>query len=219
MEGLKKRCFIFGSILIIAGICITLIPRRANAAIDEKWMEDKSPMTLAGYQFDASPENPKQSYKMDDRTYQLLQPYGIVSRRYVGRGVDYDVVLIASNNDDSFHDPRICFGAQGWTIEGQKFVSVEVPGRGKIPISLVTMSSEREKGKLAAFFYKTPKGYQSSTAGITLSIFMGPLTGNFNTDAVFYRFMPAEGNPSEEELKAFIVKYMEAAGKVSGGYF
>jgi hypothetical protein len=165
-----------------------------------------------------SVENPKQSYKMDQRTYDLLSPYGIVSRIYGLGDQSYDVVLIAGNDRENVHDPRICFAAQGWELKDLHTVTVTTKTRGTIPMTMLTIVGNGKKN-LAAFFYRGPKGFYASTPELGAALVFAPITGEFNTDAVFYRFMSMSNATTEDELKRFIAKYMDAAYPVSKGFF
>jgi hypothetical protein len=221
MEGLTKRTFIFGGIVAALALAILFLPKRVTSGLTEAQMEDFAPMTVGNFQFSGSPQNPKQSYKMDEKTYRLLQPYGIVSRIYTDGNKSYDVILIAGHSKENFHDPRVCFTAQNWNITEDKEVTVETKERGTVPITIVKISQFSGGGKssMAAFFYRGPTGFYPNTPNLGRAMLMGPLTWHFNTDAVFYRVMPISDNVNEEDLKDFVAKYLDAAKPTSNGFF
>src|SRR5262249_34459561 len=134
---------------------------------DEKWMEARAPEKIGDAPFFKSSQNPAQSYRMNDITYKMLAPYGIVARQYTTKdGKVFDVVLIASESRASFHDPRICFSGSGWTISDQHTVDVPTKTRGVVPVMIVSMENGEKRNQLAAFFYRGPSGFQASTRGL-----------------------------------------------------
>jgi hypothetical protein len=220
MEGLIKRTFIFGGLIAVLTAGMFLAPKRVTSDMNEAKMEDLAPMTVGNFQMTPSNDNPKQSYKMDEKTYRLLQPYGIVSRIYSDGKKAFDVILIAGHSKENFHDPRVCFTAQNWAIKEDKTANIETKTRGIVPVTIVKiaqLSGGRES--MAAFFYRGPNGFYPNTPNLGRAMLMGPLTGHFNTDAVFYRVMPATDSVQEEDLKAFIAEYLDAAEPVSKGFF
>ena len=179
MEGLKKRLFAFGVVTCLFGGFITFAAVRKVEGKAETWLEQQAPDLVDGYSFLRGNGLNEQTYKMDKETYRVLEPYGIVSRVYQKQGKNVDVVLIASNNKVSFHDPRICFSAQGWTLEDPRVVSVETTSRGAIPVSFTKLvGREYQQGKrLAAFFYKGPDGFHANTSRLQLSLLLVDVTG------------------------------------------
>lgn len=54
-----------------------------------------------------------------------------------GRGDEIQVSIVLSGHDmnTSIHRPERCLPAQGWTIAKKKAAEMEVPGRGKLPMT------------------------------------------------------------------------------------
>jgi len=221
MEGLKKRAFIFGGIMLAAGaINLATVIRAERPNKTEKWMESKAPERVGDMSFIRSEANPQQSYKMDEVTYRVLAPFGIVPRIYTGNsGESYDVVLIASESRASFHDPRLCFSASGWTLVEQHTAEVQTKTRGVVPITVVRMDGRNSKGQLAAFFYRGPSGFNSSTVSVKLDMFWKRLFGSKDVEGVFYRIIPQNEFITEDQMKKFIGEYLEASKSSSDGYF
>lgn len=221
MEGLKKRTYIFAAVMLLAGVVNTVTVARAERPDkDEKWMEQRAPDKVGERTYMTSGDNPEQSYRMNDVTYRVLDPFGIVARQYTGSdGKVYDVVLIASESRASFHDPRICFAGSGWRLVDQNVQEVKTKTRGTIPVMFVTMESDTQRNQLAAFFYKGPSGFMASTRGLKWDMFLKKLIRNEQVEGVFYRFIPQHPNASVEDLKSFIVEYLEASKDSSEGYF
>lgn len=220
MEKLKSRALIFAGVMAAVGTFNIWTGTAATGpGKTESWMESMSPERVDGMAFMRSERNPRQSYRMDDRTYSLLAPYGIVARLYSDAARSYDVVLIASRSRASFHDPRVCFSGQGWTLVEQTTETVQTKTRGKVPVTLTRMDGRTQRGALAAFLYRGPSGFHASTVGLKWDMFMQRLLNRPDTDGVFYRFIPQSQNVTKEELLAFIATYLDAANESSKGYF
>ncbi|HXH60693.1 MAG TPA: exosortase-associated EpsI family protein [Fimbriimonadaceae bacterium] len=225
MEGLKKRAIIATAVLMLGGLAIAFTTKHPNAGKTEQWMLDHSPRQVDGFRMLGGAESPLYSYKMDQVTYDTLQPYGIVARVYENQQTEetYDVVLIASQSKDSFHDPRVCFSAQQWSIENQWVDNVQTKTRGKVSISIVQMDGPDGNNRLAAFLYKGPGGFFGDTKALKLSMFLEQLKGGTNLDGAFYRFIPQNTGRDQTktiiDMKKFIGEYLDAANQVSDGYF
>lgn len=219
MEGLKLRVIILSVIMFAFGMWVNLSTKEVFASKTEKEMEKLAPRTFDGYAFTPSRENPEQSYRMDDTTYRRLKPYGIVCRSYYKGDKTFDVVLIASQSRGSFHDPRVCFSAQGYTITNEEASVMDTEARGKVPFTAVTMDSGQAKGALAMYFYRGPGGYYRNVVGLKFAMFKERLMGGKDVDGVFYRIIPGYPGATVDDLKKFAGEYLAAAKPVSGGYF
>ena len=146
--------------------------------------------------FFRDPRNPAQSYRMNDITYKMLAPFGIVARQYTTRdGKVFDVVLIASESRASFHDPRICFSGSGWTIADQRTAEVQTRTRGTVPVMIVTMENGQKRDQMAAFFYRGPSGFQASTRGLKWDMFVKRLFNNPDVEGVSIGSSPSTRTP------------------------
>ncbi len=217
MERLVKSSYILGGVLLAAGAYINFAGKTTYASKDEHWMEANSPKKLGEFAMIAGGENPEQSYSMGDVVRNELAPYGIVCRVYKNYNLRVDVVLIASQNKASFHDPRVCFTAQGWSIADESGIEIDTP-RGKIPATFVKMVRNGENST-GIYFYKGPGGYYSNATALKLGMFWERFRGGKNIDGVFYRFMPYNCELSKEDLTKFVSDYMVEVGKTSHDYF
>ena len=137
----------------------------------------------------------------------------------------YDVVLIVSDDKESFHDPQICFTAQNYTILSATPINIPTQSRGEIPATLVRMNSPQGT-VLAAYFYRGPEQFHASPVSVKWSMFWEQFTSGQTTKGVFYRFIPMRVNVPESQLPAlqrellsFIGEYMDASGKLEDGVF
>jgi hypothetical protein len=220
MNALKGRTYGLAAFLALAGGAAFLFGGNASASRkDEKFMEARAPGIIPGYRMELGPNgNTSCTYKMDEGTYKALHPFGIVARQFSNAVNTFDVVLISSDSHESFHDPKICFSAQGWTLGDEKEVDIDVPGRGKIPFTVVQMAGPKSTS-VAAYCYRGPRGFVPSSKRLQLDMFAEVLTGNKPMDSTFYRFMPASAGAGLPELEEFIKTYMATAPGESGGYY
>lgn len=225
MEGLKKRATIAVGLILAAGLAVAFINRAAAEPKTEEWMLKTLPTEFGEYRATSSVENPLYTYRMDDVTYNTLEPYGIVARVFTNSKTseEYDAVVIASRSKDSFHDPRVCFSAQGWSISNQWVETVETKTRGALPVTLVVMTGNDGRDRIAAFLYKGPGGFHATTQRLKAFMFLETLFGGTDLDGVFYRFIPQKYSPNDPDqttkLKRFVVEFVDAANKASDGYF
>jgi exosortase len=212
-SGLKKRAFAVAGLFVLCGAVIIAAPKpKAAPGRTEAWMESKAPLQIDNYKVTST-------YKMDPSTYAELQPYGIVCRIFTAGVESYDVTLVASNRKTSFHDPRVCFPAQGWSFNDQQKIMIQTQTRGVIPATLITMEGDDHSQQLAAYFYRDRKGFYPSPQGLSWSMFIDQFAGRTDNEGVFYRFMPNHKGATVDQLTHFIERYMDEAPKTSGGYF
>jgi exosortase len=211
-RSLKARAMFVGAALVLGGAVVWAAPKpKALPGRTEAWMEQTAPSTVGNYKIEST-------YKMDPSTYKELQPYGIVCRILGDGKQSYDVTLVASNRKTSFHDPRVCFPAQGWSFDDQKRVVVNT-ARGPIPVSIISMTEEdTNSNQLAAYFFRGPKGFYPTPQALSFSMLMDQFMGK-NDEGVFYRFMPNFKGATLAQLETFIQQYMDEAQKKSGGFF
>lgn len=179
------------------------------------------PATVESYRFIENPETPGATYKMDEVTYELLKPYGIVARVYESElhNQSIDVVLIAGDNRDTFHDPRICFAGQGWQIMNEQRLTIET-AMGTLPLTVVSLAHEEEgRRRIAAYLWKAPGGYFGDPRSLSVAIMKAPFFGHRDMTMAFYRFMPISGFSDQEELLEFVGKFMDKVRVYSDGYF
>lgn len=220
MEGLMKRVFVLCAVFAAFGLLIFGTSRKDFKKKTEDELISMAPLTVGNMAFTPSPTDHRITYRMDEVTYKTLNPFGIVARRYNDGDKHFDAVLIASRSRASFHDPRICFTAQGWTIEKQSNEVVQSKKRGKVPITLVEMRHQDGRRNMAAYFYKGPGGkFYGTTQGLKWGMFFEQLRGGDDIDGIFYRFIPDYERATIDEFKDFIGKYLDYAEESSKGYF
>jgi hypothetical protein len=200
-------------------------PKAATKPKTEEWMLDNLPKSVPGFTMLEYESSQEYTYRMDERTYNELAPFGIVARVYSNpeTGELYDVVIIASRSRDSFHDPRICFTAQGMTLSSQWPDKVETKSRGTAYMTMTLMDSDTGRNNLAAFLYRGQGTFYKTTNELKLGMAKETLLFGSDLDGVFYRFIPQHKTEDQvqqrEQLKKFISMYLDEASEFSKGYF
>jgi hypothetical protein len=218
MEGLKLRVFVFAALMLVLGVLVWAAPRANTVNRSESWMEQRMPDTVGNFRYRRSADNPEQSYRMDQTTYDVLKPFGIVCRVYEFAGRAYDVVVIASRDKDSFHDPRVCFTAGGFAIRLEQRGMIKTKTRGLVPVTIAHLSSDRGQ-QSSVFFYRGPGGFTATTMGLKWDMFKEQFGGGDNIDGVFYRIIPLNRGTTDEELARFVGQFLDEAKVTSDGYF
>ena len=220
MAGLANRIYIASGIILVAGIGINFLGKAKASGYDEAFMEKSAPMKVADFTFQGSQDSPGKSYTADDRTYELLKPFGIVPRHYDNGTQRFEVLLISSNTKESFHDQKVCFPGQGMTPTGEKVYDLEVEGRGTIPVVVATYQTDSNEQVISAYFYRGPGGYHKYPQQLARAMLMNAVFGaRQSNNSTYYRFMPQYRGATVEDTLAFIKAYMPAAEKSSKGFY
>lgn len=184
----------------------------------ENELETWVPRQVGDYKMIAGDEDPNQSYKMDELTYEILNPFGIVARVLDNGQQRFDVVIIAGDNADSFHDQRACFRGQGWEIKDAKDVMIETEERGEIPFVLIDIKRQDGMESKAAYAFQGPsKEIYADDFRMWQDFMISELTSGVPKPGYFYRFIPMSQDVTEEELREFIALYMDEAYRYSDG--
>ncbi len=219
MERLRKRTIGLAITLLIVGIGIQLAPKaQATPGHDETWMEANLPKSIGKFVMVPGDGGPEQTYKMPEFTYSELKPYGIVCRVFRSGDDIIDVVVISSNRKESFHDPKVCFTAQGWEFNDleEKNISTKL---GDVPATVATMTNKDGRKSQTVFFYKDADNYYAAPQWMALNMLKRKMMFKGSADGVFYRFIGLSPSVTQEKLQAFISDYLEESKKTSKGAF
>ncbi|HWD37697.1 MAG TPA: exosortase-associated EpsI family protein [Fimbriimonas sp.] len=218
MEGLTKRAYGLALLFLAAGIYAHALPPKPGPVRTEQWMEQQSLGAFDAYSLAAvDPKDPLISYRMDPSIYAELGPYGIVCREFTNGVSSYDVVLIGSQAKASFHDPKVCFTAQGWQLDQQDVAVAPTKLRGNVPVTVAQIHSD-EGTRWAAFCYKGPYGFGAGTTDLKLQMFKYSLLNSKVSDGIFYRFI-SESDGDKATLLKFVGEYLDASAKHADGFF
>lgn len=217
MERLRLHAFILAGVLLIGGSIIQMRPKVQKIDRTEEWMISQLPNEVDGLKFVEGSDTPGMTYRMDKSTYDVLQPYGIVSRVYGSTARGFDVVIISSNKRGSFHDPQVCFTAQGWRFLNTRVVTIPTH-RGPIQASYIEMRHKSGRETSAVYFFRGLQFYPAPL-GLTLEMVRRQLLGSTEIEGTMYRFIAVHPEPTLEEYIDFIQKYLKAADESSNGYY
>lgn len=217
MEGLTKRIWIVAGTFFVAGLVFSAVPKVKQKDFTEEEVAAMLPVKVG--RFDAELARGEYcSYKMDQATYDILRPWGIVARIFSDGPESYDMTVIASRSKESFHDPQICFKAQGWNLTNQRLDYVNTKSKGQLPITMVDMEKDGYK-TVAAYFFRTNTGYIGNIKDVKLSMLKYKLTHMMKDDeGAFIRVIP-RSTKNEEKLKEFIGNWIDEANRTSKGYY
>ncbi len=206
------------AVFVVVGFGGIFLPVTHYEAKEEAWMESVIARDVPGFTYLAD-------VKMGDIAYQVLQPFGIVGRRYIGRdGRAYEITVIAGNSRKSFHDPQICFSAQNWELEDPSLVMVDIPAMGgEVPATVIGLKGTAQRGT-TMYFYKTALGLYHDSFYVPFAIAIAKLAMKEEVDTQFYRFIvtPAgkEGLDADiEALEAFAQATLSETAKSKGGEY
>jgi len=218
MERLITRAYVFGAILIASGVAIHAWPKPKVERKTEEWMQQHLPTTVGKYVFYPPHPGAQETSRMDQSVYDILKPFGIVCRVYQANDEQYEVAVIASQSDDSFHDPRVCFSAQKWTLGPMIETPIPTKKHGTVYATITEMTGPPGE-RIAAFLYKGPNRFYPTTAELKWVMLFEQLRGNNNLQGVFYRFIPLHSRATKEDLVKFIGEYLDVAHETSDGFF
>lgn len=211
-----KRSIALAVLFVACGTLARVTASTQTPARSETWLEDVVPMQVDGTTArSASDGSTRYTYKMDKSTYDELKPYGIVARVFEPKGASVDTVVIASNDKESFHDPRVCFTAQGYSIDQQETVQIPT-SHGNVPATLAALKGKEDS--LAVYLYKGPNRYVASTNDIKMDLFVEKLLHRRSPDGIFFRFIRLSPTMSKDDFLKFIGSYLDSAEKTSQGY-
>jgi hypothetical protein len=212
------RMFVLLALLLGFGAFNNLNALTQGKRPPESWLIDMLPTKVGDWLF--VPDNPgsKITRKQDQKTYDELDPIGIGEQNYIRGNLGFNVVVIAGNQMESFHDQRWCFVAQGWTITEEKEVLVPTQSRGKVPAFYVRIKREGMASDVPAMFiFHGPSGYHATTNAASRDFFWSELTTGNKHIGFSYRFIAQWPGATEEDVKAFAGAYIDEAYKTSNG--
>lgn len=207
---MKIRSIIVVILFLITGTLIAIRPTERPSQVNEKFMEDFFPSSLGTFRMQASAENPKQTYKADDNTYKLLHPLGIVSRVFVSGREAYDVVIVAGNESENFHNPLQCFDAQDWKVGTVVETPVLTKTRGTVPMT-VAHATKGGRESIAVYTYDGPRGMRAMTTTLYKDMFISEVLSAKPHIGTFYRFVTVSPNESEADVLRFAADYLDAS--------
>lgn len=204
------------ALFAVTGAAITMRPKVNVDRPTEAWLDTQVPTDFDGYTVQST-------YKMDPQTYEILKAYGIISRFMTNGAQSYDSVFIASDNSESFHDPRICFNQQYNEILSQMVGTAHTKTVGDVPVTILILKNMRTNQiNLSAYCFKGPGGYFADQDTQHFDLFKHELLTAKPQEGCFYRIIaqnPGQAPADKENLLEFTADYIDAIHTASAGRF
>ncbi len=214
---MKKMVLVL--VLLLASMAaISFLGQRRPDPLPESWLEEKMLTENNGYVLRPNEFESKISYRMDKTTYDLLKPIGIACQIMESdSGKSIDVVAIAGESMESFHDQRVCFNAQGWELMVVEERFIETKRHGKIPVSWMTIRKPGSQPREAMYIFRHPEGFSSydqAKWGFLKSKVKAPFTRQIGYS---YRFIGLTPEVDAEQLIEFAVVYLDTLDETTKG--
>lgn len=212
-----SRLVILAGFFVVSGFAFNLAPRPKQVERTEAEVAEMLPLKVGKLNAQLAPGE-YCSYKLDKSNYDVLQPWGIVARQFVGGTERYEVVVIASHKKESFHDPQVCLTAQSWTLSNQREDVIKTATRGDIPVTLFDMEQHGQK-LTSMYFFKMTTGYKASIPTVKWDMFKYKVAHvGTEEEGAFIRIIPGTTS-SVENLKKFAADWVDEAVKTSNNYY
>lgn len=214
---MNRNFFVLAGLFVLAGAWTNVNALQNGRRPPESWVESLVPTELEGWELQRFGPGKSYSYKMDEITYNELDPIGIVGQKWVNGSLAFDAVVIAGNQNESFHDQRWCFQAQGWELQETLVDTLETKTAGKIPVQLVQIAKSNRQPTVALFTFQGPSAFHATTFEMGRDYFMAGLKSGQLHNGFFFRFIPQYGGATKDEVKAFAAAYIDRANETSKG--
>lgn len=206
------RSLLVAGLFASVGAGILLRPTAKSYKVDEGWLERQYPTTLGKYAMQPGSDGSMgHSYRMDPETYKTLKPYGIVGRTLSDGTSTYDVVTVAGDSEESFHNPLLCFQAQDWTVNWSKEITIQTKSRGPVRATLAQATKAGGTPQYALYTYEGPRGTISDPFQLKGDMFKSEIRSGKIQFATFFRFISLSPDISETQITQFAHDYLEAS--------
>lgn len=217
MEVTRARLLVLSALLAVSTWAVKVRPPLPPPTRTERWMESALPTEVAGLRMIPSRENPAQSYRATDSTYQDLKPYGIVCRVFGTPRDAVDATVIGGDAYESLHDPESCFPLFGWTVLSSRTVPCRTRTQGDVPLRVMRVRTPDNGERLVAYCYRSSLGLCATRREFAWGWNLGALRLGRPQEGAFYRFYQLCGPVSEGRLVGFVADYLDVAHDRSGG--
>lgn len=213
-----KHAIILVALFVGAGAWVNVNALQNGSRPPESWLLEMVPTQVGEWELDRAlgPDQPI-TYKMDEITYGELDPIGIAAQRFRFGSMEMDAVVIAGNQNESFHDQRWCFQAQGYELRESAMDSIETKVAGVIPVQLVQISKAGMPATYALFTFQGPTAFHATTFEMGRDYFIAGMSSASLRNGFFFRFIPLYPGATKEEVKAFAAAYIDTAEQTSKG--
>ncbi len=202
------------AVLALVSISGARKPERPTEASVENMMLTE----LGDYQLQPKEFDSKISYKMDETSYEVLDPIAIACQIFEdSRGEQVDVVVIAGDSSQAFHDQQICFKAQGWELKLVEERKLKTKAHDEIPVSFMTIKRPNSHERYAVYAFRSPIGFQTYSQqkfGWVQAKLLDPFGGK---KGYSYRFIGLTDGLSQEDVMKFATDYIDQLDATTDG--
>lgn len=213
-----KRILIVLVLVFAVSAAMSQLGKGRHERKTEKWLEDQMLTEVGDWVLAPDTFDSKISYKMDERSYEILDPVGMACQKFKdGAGRQADVVIIAGDSMQAFHDQKVCFTGQGMSVEFKNKTLV-TKTYGEIPVSWMHITSPRFSGKLeAVYIFRDPLGFNTYD-GAKWGFMKAKLKTPFSPIMGYsYRFMGDTPEVSEKDVAELAVAYLDKLAESTNG--
>jgi len=198
------------SAVFVGFFVLCLVRPKPNITYTEKDMEKIYPRTMGNYAMepDQTGSNPNQTLRMDETSYRALVPYGIVDRILSDGKSAYDVVIIAGDQPDTFHNPLVCFASQDYKVEDPQKIMLSTKSRGMVPCMLTT-ALKGNVATIALYTYEGPSVMCPENVDLHKDMFYTQLRTSQPQSGTFFRFLTESQGATKEQLESFASSYLD----------
>ncbi len=207
---MKKLYYAVAGTLAVGAAFVHFGQKAAAERPPESWLEGMMLVENHGYQLVTDQPGKKISYSMAPETYQVLNPIGIACQKMEdAAGRQMDVVIIAGDSMQAFHDQRVCFKAQGWDLLSEEIRYLKTERHGTIPVTWMTIQLPGQSPKEALYAFRSPVGFQTYDQA-KLGFIKAKLKDMFGEQIGYsYRFIGLTPDVDANELAQFAVEYLD----------
>ncbi len=206
------RSLLIAGLFAVFGVAVIARPTAKPYHVDEAWLERQYPTVLGKFVMQPGIDGSTgHSYKMDATTYETLKPYGIVGRTLSDGVHTMDVVTLAGDSEESFHNPLLCFQAQDWSVHWSKEIVIPTKSRGNVHATIAEASRAGMAPQYAVYTFEGPRGTFPSPWTLKDDMFWSEFKSGKVQFGTFFRFLSLTPNMSEEQVVQFARDYLDAS--------
>ena len=204
------RSLLVSGIMAAVGGAILVRGSAKAFKVDETWLERQYPTSLDKYTMEPSNDGGAgHSYRMDSETYKTLKPYGIVGRVLSDGAKRMDVVTLAGDSEESFHNPLLCFQAQGWVTKDIQEIELKTKTHGTVHATIAEATHEGGAPQYALYTFEGPKGMVSNPFQLKDDMFRSAITTGKIQFGTFFRFISLSPSFTKDEVIRFATDYLD----------
>ena len=204
------RSLIVSGIMAAVGAGILVRGSAKAYKVDETWLERQYPSSLGRYTMEPARDGSTgHSYTMDSETYKTLKPYGIVGRVLTDGQKRMDVVTLAGDSEESFHNPLLCFQAQGWETKDIQQITLRTKAHGEVRATVAEAIHEGGAPQYAVYTFEGPDGMVADPYQLKIDMFNSAIRTGKVQFGTFFRFISMTPSFTKDEVIKFATDYLE----------